>query len=143
MPVEISGETGAQGRKLLWASVLFFSTAFGLVLFTAWLPTFEHLSDPLWTEHQKLHVFREIFLATVFSVVGLALCFGPLRQGRALSPEAVGIVGFGVVAGFWVGVPITGLGKDEIAPYLNHGLQSLFVIVGSVLARVALRNSHI
>ncbi len=37
--------------------------AFGLVLFTAWFPTLEHMSDPVWTGHQRFHAFREVFMA--------------------------------------------------------------------------------
>ena len=135
------GVADPQNSKLLWTAISLLCAAFGLAIFTAWVPTFEHLGDPLWTQHQKLHVFREIFLVTVFSGIGIALCFGPLRNGQARSPEAVGLVGFGVVAGFWVGVPVTGVGKNEIAPFLNHGLQAVCLMVGYVLAHYALSGS--
>ena len=117
-----------------WLSLALLCVAFRLALLTAWGPTFEHLQDPGWTEHQKLHVFREIFLATVFSIVGIGLCLGPLRRGRAFSLQAVGLVGFGVVAGFWFGVPIIGIGKNDIAPYVNHGIQLVCLAVGYGLA---------
>ena len=108
--------------------------AFVLALFTAWGPTFEHLGDPLWAEHQKFHAFREIFLATVFSVAGIALCVGPLRTGRPHALTAVAVLGFGVVAGFWVGLPITGIGKGGIEPFVNHGLQAIALVAGCGIA---------
>ena len=128
-------------NKPSWLSIVLLCLAFGLALFTAWGPTFEHINDPQWTQHQQFHAFREIFLATVFSVVGIAVCLGPLRLGRAFSLEAVGLLGFGVVAGFWVGVPITGIGKSEIAPYVNHGIQLVSWAIGYGLAFAATRKS--
>ena len=127
--------------KPSWLSISLLCLAFGLALFTAWGPTFEHLHDPQWTQHQRFHAFREIFLATVFSLVGIALCLGPLRKGQAFSLGVVGLLGFGVVAGFWVGVPITGIGKNEIAPYINHGIQLVCWAVGYGLAFAATRQS--
>ena len=112
--------------------------AFGLALLTAWVPTFEHLGDPLWSEHQKFHAFREIFLATVFSVVGIALCLGPLRTGQPHALPAVAVLGFGVVAGFWVGLPVTGIGKGGIEPFVNHGLQAIALAAGWGIARSSL-----
>ena len=109
--------------------------AFGLALFTAWVPTLEHIRDPLWTAHQKFHAFREIFLASVFSIAGLALCLGPLRTGRPHVLPAVALLGVGVVAGFWVGLPITGIGKAGFEPYVNHGLQAITLVAGCVIAR--------
>ena len=127
----------AGANKLMWTAIVLLCLAFGLALFTAWGPTFEHVYDPQWTQHQKFHAFREIFLATVFSLAGVFLCLGPLRRGRQLSLEGVVLVGFGVVAGFWVGVPITGIGKNEIAPYVNHGIQLLSWMMGCGLAFLA------
>ena len=124
-------------------SIFLLCLAFGLALFTAWGPTFEHLSDPEWTQHQKLHVFREVFLATVFCLAGIALALGPLRKSRPYSLEAVGVLGIGVVAGFWVGLPITGIGKDELAPYINHGAQLAGLLGGYWLARSSQRGRRL
>ncbi len=109
--------------------------AFGLALFTAWVPTLEDIRDPLWTAHQKFHAFREIFLASVFSIAGLALCLGPLRRGRPHALPAVALLGIGVVAGFWVGLPITGIGKAGVEPFVNHGLQAITLATGYGIAR--------
>ncbi len=117
------------------AAIGLLCVAFGLALITAWVPTLEHTRDPLWTTHQKFHAFREVFLASVFSIAGLALCLGPLRTGRPHALSAVALLGVGVVAGFWVGLPITGIGKSEIAPYVNHGLQVIALAAGYAIAR--------
>ena len=127
--------------KPSWLSISLLCLAFGLALFTAWGPTVEHLYDPQWTQHQQFHAFREVFLATVFSLMGITLCLGPLRKGQTFSLGAVGFVGFGVVAGFWVGVPITGIGKSEIAPYINHGIQLICWAVGFGLAYASIRQT--
>ena len=113
------------------------TSAFGLALVTAWGPTFEHVSDPTWTPHQQFHAFREIFLATVFSIAGILISVGPLRQGKPGSLAIVALLGVGVVGGFWVGLPLTGVGKDEIAPYVNHGLQVATLTAGCLLSRRA------
>ena len=109
--------------------------AFVLALLTAWSPTWEHIHDPSWTAHQRFHAFREIFLATVFSVAGLVVCLGPLRRNEPRALGAVALLGIGVVAGFWVGLPITGIGKGGIAPYVNHSLQVIALVAGCLLAR--------
>lgn len=111
--------------------------AFVLALLTAWAPTWEHIHDPSWSAHQRFHAFREIFLATVFSVAGLVVCLGPLRRYEPRALTAVALLGIGVVAGFWVGLPITGIGKAGIAPYVNHSLQVIALFVGYLLARSA------
>ncbi len=115
--------------------------AFGLVLFTAWIPTLEHISDPLWTGHQRFHAFREVFMASLFGTAGLVLCLGPLRKGEPRSLAVVGVLGIGVVGGFWVGLPITGMGKPGLEPYLNHGLQVLTLLAGCAIAYLASRRS--
>ena len=98
-------------------------------------PTLEHVRDPLWTAHQQFHAFREVFLASVFSVAGIVLCLGPLRKGRPGALAAVAILGAGVVAGFWVGLPITGIGKAGVEPYVNHGIQLVALVAGCWIAR--------
>ena len=124
----------AQGAGCPPIAIALLCVTFGLALFTAWVPTGEHLSDDAWTAHQKFHAFREIFLASVFSVAGIALCLGPLRAGRPHALPAVGVLGVGVVAGFWVGLPITGIGKGGIEPFVNHGIQVVALAAGYGLA---------
>ncbi len=124
---------------LLAVSLLF--VAFGLALLTAWFPTLEHLADPSWTGHQRFHAFREIFMASFFGIAGLVLCQGPFRRGEPRSLAVVGLLGLGVVGGFWVGLPITGAGKSGLEPYLNHGLQALTLLVGCAIAHSASRRS--
>ena len=118
-------------------AIVLLCIAFGLALLTAWGPTLEHLNDPTWTIHQKFHAFREIFLASVFAIAGIVLSLGPLRMGRANSLTAVGILGLGVVGGFWAGLPITGVGKAGWEPFANHGLQLAALIAGYVIAHHA------
>ena len=137
----MANQNSTPAHKPSRISILLLCLAFVMALFTAWGPTYEHISDPQWTEHQQFHAFREIFLATVFSLIGIAMCLGPLRRGEAFSLETVGLIGFGVVAGFWVGVPILGIGKSEIAPYVNHGIQLVCLVVGTGLAYAAIRRS--
>ena len=115
-------------------AIALLSIAFGLALFTALAPTGEHLFDEAWSTHQRFHAFREIFLASVFSVAGLLLCLGPLRTGAAWALPAVGVLGVGVVAGFWVGLPITGIGKGGIEPFVNHGIQAIALVGGYAIA---------
>ena len=117
--------------------------AFGLVLLTAWSPTLEHISDPMWTGHQRFHAFREIFMASFFGTAGLVLCLGPLRKGEPRSLAAVGFLGIGVVGGFWVGLPITGIGESGFEPYINHGLQLFTLTTGYLIARSALHKNPV
>ena len=134
MPESDSGAiTAGSGCPPLAVGLL--CLAFALALFTAWVPTLEHVRDPLWTAHQKFHAFREIFLASVFSIAGIAICLGPLRTGRPHALSAVGLLGVGVVGGFWVGLPITGIGKAGPEPYVNHGLQAIALVAGYAIAR--------
>ena len=114
--------------------------AFALALFTALVPTGEHLVDDAWNTHQKFHAFREIFLASLFSVTGIALCLGPLRTGQPHALPAVGLLGIGVVGGFWVGLPITGIGKGGIEPFVNHGIQAIALGAGYGIARAHARS---
>ena len=116
-------------------AIILLCIAFGLALLTAWGPTLGHISDPQWTAHQQFHAFREIFLASVFSITGIIFCLGPLRKGKSNVLALVAILGFGVVGGFWVGLPITGVGKDDWRPYANHGLQLATLLAGLVIAR--------
>ena len=62
------------------------------------------------------------------------LCLGPLRTGAAWALPAVGVLGVGVVAGFWVGLPITGIGKGGIEPFVNHGIQAIALVGGYAIA---------
>ena len=115
--------------------------SFALVLFTAWSPTLEHISDPSWTVHQRFHAFREVFMASLFGTAGLILCLGPLRKGEPRSLAVVGFLGIGVIGGFWVGLPITGIGEPGPEPYLNHGLQAVTLLAGCAIAHSASRQS--
>lgn len=136
-PAKLSGMDSSYSDQAAGAppiAIALLCIAFGLALFTALAPTGEHLFDEAWSTHQKFHAFREIFLATVFSVAGIALCLGPLRAGVAWALPAVGLLGVGVVAGFWVGLPITGIGKAGIEPFLNHGIQAIALAAGWWLA---------
>ena len=74
--------------------------AFVLVLVTAWVPTLEHISDPLWTGHQRFHALREIFMASAFGLAGIGLCVGPVRKGEPRALALVGFIGLGVIGGF-------------------------------------------
>ena len=121
-------------------AIALFCIAFGLALFTALVPTGEHLSDAAWSTHQKFHAFREIFLASLFSIAGIALCLGPLRMGQPHALPAVGLLGVGVVAGFWLGLPITGIGKGGIEPFVNHGIQAIALAAGYGIARTHARS---
>jgi len=111
--------------------------AFLTVIATALGPTLAHVNDLEWTEHQRFHAFREVFMASLFSCVGIALCLGPLRKGEAYALRAVGVLGFGLVGGFWLGLPLTGAGTSDMTPYINHGLQAFALFVGLFLARHA------
>ncbi len=123
-------------------AVVLLCIAFGLVLVTAWFPTLEHTADPVWTEHQRFHAFREVFLASFFGIAGLVLCLGPLRKGERRSLAVVGLLGLGVVGGFWAGLPITGIGEPGPEPYLNHGVQAITLIAGWTIAHSASRRSR-
>ncbi len=138
MPTENSDITNAkENASPSILAVALLCIAFGLVLLTAWFPTLEHISDPSWTGHQRFHAFREIFLASLFGTAGLVLCLGPLRRGEPRALAAVGFLGLGVVGGFWVGLPITGIGESGIEPYINHGLQLFTLTTGYLIARFA------
>jgi len=128
-------DTREQDRGCPPVAIALLCIAFALALFTALVPTGEHLSDEAWNAHQKFHAFREIFLVSLFSITGIALCLGPLRTGRPNALPAVGLLGVGVVAGFWVGLPFTGIGKSGIEPFVNHGLQVITLVVGYGIAR--------
>ncbi len=128
-------DSPGQGGGCPPVAIALLCIAFGLAFFTALVPTGEHLVDDAWTTHQKFHAFREIFLASLFSVAGIALCLGPLRTGRPHALSAVGLLGVGVVAGFWVGLPITGIGKGGIEPFVNHGIQAIALAAGYGIAR--------
>ncbi len=129
-----------QGGGCPPSAIALLCLAFGLALFTALVPTGEHLADDAWTAHQKFHAFREIFLASVFSIAGVVLCLGPLRRGEPRALPAVGLLGVGVVAGFWVGLPITGIGKGGIEPFVNHGLQAIALAAGYGIAWAHVRS---
>ncbi len=124
------------------AAIALLCIAFGMALFTALVPTGEHLSDEAWTAHQKFHAFRELFLASLFSIAGIVLCLGPLRRGERHALSAVGLLGVGVVAGFWVGLPITGIGKGGIEPFANHGIQAIALGMGYGIARSHARSKR-
>ena len=113
--------------------------AFGLALLTVWSPTLEHLSDASWTGHQRFHAFREIFMASFFGIAGLIVCLGPFRKGEPRSLVLVGFLGLGVVGGFWLGLPITGIGKSGPEPYVNHGIQALSLVAACAIAHFASR----
>lgn len=133
---EATRESGASPPLL---SIVLLCIAFGLALLTAWGPTFAHLGDAQWATHEKFHAWREIFLASVCSVAGILLCLGPLKRGEPNALMAVGVLGLAVVAGFWAGLPITGIGKAGWEPFANHGLQLAALIAGYVTARSAYR----
>ncbi|MDJ0789618.1 MAG: hypothetical protein QNK05_22720 [Myxococcota bacterium] len=130
-----SGGDGSRGDGCPPLAVGLLCVAFGLALFTALVPTGEHLGDDAWTAHQKFHAFREIFLASLFSVTGIVLCLGPLRRGEPHALSAVALLGVGVVAGFWLGLPITGIGKGGVEPFVNHGVQAVALVAGYGIAR--------
>lgn len=133
-----SAGVGDQTRPSILAIAILFA-AFALSLVTAWGPTMEHITDPTWAEHQQFHAFREIFLASVFGIAGIVLCLGPLRRGEAAALKMVGLLGFGVVGGFWIGLPITGIGKSGPEPFINHGLQLFTLVTGYLLAWLSMR----
>ena len=136
MPMSTEGPNSLrQGGECPPVAIALLCIAFGMALFTALVPTGEHLSDDAWTTHQKFHAFREIFLASLFSIAGIALCLGPLRTGQPHALSGVGLLGVGVVAGFWVGLPITGIGKGGIEPFVNHGIQAIALAAGYGIAR--------
>ncbi|GAB5487550.1 MAG: hypothetical protein Pars2KO_11200 [Parasphingorhabdus sp.] len=126
------------GIKVPRISIALFCLAFLMVLFTAWVPTFAHINDVDWTDHQKLHVFREVFMATVFGLAGIVLCLGPLRSGAKMILHLVGLLCFGVVAGFWFGLPITGIGKSGVEPFINHGIQLAAMMLAYLMALVSM-----
>ncbi len=109
--------------------------AFAAAIATALGPTLGHVGETEWPVHAQFHALREVFLASFFSTVGVALCLGPLRKRRPWAWWAVLIVGVGVVGGFWLGVPFTGVGMAEVGPWVNHGLQLVLFASGIVLAR--------
>ena len=78
--------------------------------------------------------------ASLFSVAGIVLCLGPLRKGQPHALQAVGLLGVGVVAGFWVGLPVTGIGKGGVEPFVNHGIQAIALAAGYGIARAHVRS---
>ncbi|BFM18169.1 hypothetical protein R50073_43520 [Maricurvus nonylphenolicus] len=78
-------------------------------------------------------------MATLFSLTGLYLCLVPLRKGKKETLWIVAFLSAGLVLGFFVGLPITGIGKSGIEPYINHGLQLIAMIAGYLLCRSASR----
>ena len=109
-------------------AVILFCISFLLVLMTAWGPTLEHIGDPFWAPHQEFHAFREIFMATFFGTTGLYSAW----------VLYVIFLGIGTVAGLFVGLPITGIGKSGIEPFINHGLQELTLLIGYFVYRIIL-----
>lgn len=130
---------GPHGRSVVRLPLALLCLAFAAAIATALGPTFGHLGEEGWSTHARFHVLREVFLATFFSAVGIALCLGPLRRRRPWAWWAVLIVGVGVVGGFYVGLPITGVGMAGVGPYLNHGAQLLLLAGGLALARREVR----
>ena len=127
-----NGDAGDGAKPAPISAVILFCIAFALALFTDWVPTLAHLSDPTWTIHQKFHAWREIFMSTAMSVTGIVMCVGPMRKGKPGTLAIVTFLGIVVVGGFWVGVPITGIGVPVAKPYANHGLQ-LAALCGGIL----------
>lgn len=117
--------------------VALFATSFCLILVTAWGPTFGHIGESSWSIHQEFHAFREIFMVTFFGLAGLYLCLGPLRRGEEKTLGMVLFLCLGLVMGFFVGLPVTGIGKPGVEPLINHGLQLVAMIAGYILCRLS------
>lgn len=130
----ISNNVGAVRPPLI--ATIMFCCAFLLVLITAWGPTLEHVDDPFWRPHQQFHALRELFMATFFAGAGLWVCLGPLSKGRPHALNMVMLLGVGVVAGFFVGLPVTGIGKEGVEPFINHGLQLSFLLSGYFICKM-------
>ncbi len=131
----------SEARQPPNSAIILLCISFLLVLITAWGPTIEHIGDTAWAPHQEFHAFREIFLATFFSLGGLYICLGSLRKGESGALGKVVFLGIGVVSGFFMGLPITGIGKAGIEPFINHGLQVITLVSGALMCQYSSRTA--
>lgn len=96
--------------------------------------TWNHVGDPQFDIHARLHFSREVFAALFAVGLATAIIFAP-PEHRTRSSWAVMTVAIAAVAGgFWLSIAVTGAEVPGFVAAANHVTNSVFGLAAVVLS---------